>query len=131
MSRLQNDESTYLTDPNPIEPYENWRRTTEFNVEERKGEIAQLLIDAPHVRALYATFVPAQTTHMDFWSRYFYRVYQLELEEERRTQFIKRAYEICSVKNENDPTGVNNDWDEPGKNPLDRFSSLLKNYGDR
>jgi len=113
LTRLQNDESTYLTDPNPIEAYENWRQTTDFNVDTRKGEIAQLLIDAPHVRSFYAHLVPAQTTHSDFWSRYYFRLHHIEEEEARRTQLLRRAHEICTENNENTGNNNENDWDEP------------------
>ncbi|CAF5109486.1 unnamed protein product, partial [Rotaria sp. Silwood1] len=56
--RIQNDESTYLMDPTPIESYQSWREKTDFNIDKRKGEIAQLLIDVPHIRSFYARFVP-------------------------------------------------------------------------
>ncbi len=115
MIRLQNDESTYLNDPTPLEAYENWRQTTDFNVDTRKGEIAQLLIDAPHVRAFYAQLVPAQTTHSDFWSRYYYRLHQIEEDEARRTQLLRRAHEMCSETTENIGKNNSTDWDELGK----------------
>jgi hypothetical protein len=113
-SRLQNDESTYLVDPTPLEAYENWRETSEFNVDTRKGEIAQLLIDAPHVRLIFGRLVPASTTHSDFWCRYYFRLYQIEEEEARRIQLLRRANEICSENNDNIGKNNENDWDEPG-----------------
>ncbi|CAF1322987.1 unnamed protein product [Rotaria sordida] len=113
LTRLQNDESTYLIDPIPNEAYEIWRQTTNFNVDTRKGDIAQLLIDAPHVRSFYARLVPAHTTHNDFWSRYYYRLHLIEEEEARRTQLLRRAHEICSENNDNIGINNENDWDEP------------------
>ncbi|CAF3076901.1 unnamed protein product [Rotaria socialis] len=113
LARLQNDESTYLSDPIPDEAYETWRQTTNFNVEARKGDISRLLIDVPHVRSYYARFVPAQTTHVDFWSRYYYRLHLIEEEETRRTQLLRRAHEICSENNDNTGKNNENDWDEP------------------
>ncbi|UJR32009.1 hypothetical protein I4U23_019479 [Adineta vaga] len=117
--RLQKDESTYLTDPIQTEAYEGWRQTTDFNVDARKGEIAQLLIDAPHVRSFYAHLVPAQTTHVDFWSRYYFRLHQLEEEEARRTQLLRRAHEICAEANDDTAENNTNDWDEPEENSLE------------
>ncbi|CAF4703686.1 unnamed protein product, partial [Rotaria socialis] len=90
-----------------------WRQTTNFNVEARKGDISRLLIDVPHVRSYYARFVPAQTTHVDFWSRYYYRLHLIEEEETRRTQLLRRAHEICSENNDNTGKNNENDWDEP------------------
>ncbi|CAF0994471.1 unnamed protein product [Rotaria sp. Silwood1] len=104
--RIQNDESTYLMDPTPIESYQSWREKTDFNIDKRKGEIAQLLIDVPHIRSFYARFVPACTTHNDFWCRYYYHLYKLDEDETRRLNLLKRAHEICNDNNEND-------WDEP------------------
>lgn len=98
----------------PIEPYETWRQTSEFNVDTRKGEIAQILIDAGNVRALYARLVPAETSHADFWARYCYRLHQLEEEEARRTQLLKRAREIYSETTDETNANGDNGWDEPG-----------------
>ena len=111
---MQNEESTYLVEPVPLEPYATWRETSEFNVETRKGDIAKILIDASNVRALYARLVPAHTTHADFWSRYYYRLHQLEEEEARRTQLLKRAHKICSETTEETDANGDNGWDEPG-----------------
>jgi len=57
---------------------------------------------------MYARLVPTCTTHSDFWSRYYFRLNQIDEEEIRRANLLKRAHEIC---NENH----GNDWDEPGK----------------
>ncbi|CAF4139532.1 unnamed protein product, partial [Adineta steineri] len=126
LTRLQNDESTYLTDPSQTEAYEAWRETSSFNDETRKGEIAQLLIDAPHVRSFYSHLVPAQTTHVDFWSRYYFRLHQLEEEEARRTQLLRRAHEICSENNDNNEENNANDWDEPDEISLEEPASITQ-----
>lgn len=114
-----------MTDPTPQEAYENWRETTNFNVDGRKGEIAQLLIDAPHVRSLYAHLVPAQTSHSDFWSRYYYRVHLIEEEEARRTQLLRRAHELCAESNETTGKNTETDWDELGMTIRIRSSDYL------
>jgi hypothetical protein len=67
-----------------------------------------LLVDAPHIRSFYIRLVPACTSHNDFWSRYYFRLHQIDEEETRRINLLKRAHEIC-----NESSG--NDWDEPGK----------------
>ena len=94
--RLENDETTYLTGTT-----EN-----ELNVENRKGEIARILIDSPHIRAMYTRLVPTATSHAEFWSRYFHRLSVFEGNEQRRSQLLKRAEAICQ-KNEN------SNWDDP------------------
>ncbi|CAF1146236.1 unnamed protein product [Rotaria sordida] len=103
--RIQNDKSTYLIDPIPIESYQNWCEKMNFNTNKHKDEIAQLLINIPHIRSYYARFVPTCTTHNDFWSRYYYHLYKFDEEETRRLNLLKRAHEICNENNEND-------WDE-------------------
>ena len=40
---------------------------------------------------LYAHLVPACTTHSDFWSRYYFRLHQLNEDETRRINLLKRA----------------------------------------
>ncbi|CAF1520992.1 unnamed protein product [Rotaria magnacalcarata] len=105
-NRIQYDDATYLTDPTPIESYKTWCEANDFSGDERKGQIAQLLIDISQIRSLYSRFVPACTTHNDFWSRYYYRMSKLDQEETRRLNFLKRAQETCNENNAND-------WDEP------------------
>ena len=94
--RLENDETTYLSGTTH----------NEFNAENRKNEIAQILIDSPHVRAMYTRLVPTATSHAQFWSRYFHHLSVFQGNEERRSQLLKRAEEICQ-KNEN------SSWDDP------------------
>lgn len=117
---MQKDESTYLTDPTSIEAYQAWRESTHFDLEEYKGEIAQLLIDAPHVRSLHARLVPACTTYQDFWARYYFRLHQLKEEETRRSNLLKRAHELCNEQQSGDWDGPGNpaSFDQPPEDPL-------------
>ncbi|CAF0811864.1 unnamed protein product [Adineta steineri] len=108
--RIQNDESTYLTDPLPTETYKTWLETSDFNVEKCKSDISQLLIDAPHVRSFHARLVPACTTYNDFWSRYYFRLYQLDEDEKKRLNLLKRAHEICNENSGNDWDGPEDEW---------------------
>uniref|UniRef100_A0A4W3IUV1 BSD domain containing 1 n=1 Tax=Callorhinchus milii TaxID=7868 RepID=A0A4W3IUV1_CALMI len=74
---LQTDPATYCNEPDgPPELYDEW--VVEFNLEERKGEISDLLVSSPSVRALYTKMVPAAVSHSEFWHRYFYKLHQLE-----------------------------------------------------
>ena len=43
------------------------------------------------VRSLYTKLVPSAISHADFWQRYFYKIHQLEKDEERRAALKKRA----------------------------------------
>jgi hypothetical protein len=57
---------------------------------------------------MYARLVPTCTSHSDFWSRYYFRLYQLDKEELKRINLLKRVHERCNENHEND-------WDEPGR----------------
>uniref|UniRef100_A0A4W3JQL9 BSD domain containing 1 n=1 Tax=Callorhinchus milii TaxID=7868 RepID=A0A4W3JQL9_CALMI len=90
---LQTDPATYCNEPDgPPELYDEW--VVEFNLEERKGEISDLLVSSPSVRALYTKMVPAAVSHSEFWHRYFYKLHQLEQEEARRIALKQRAEQI-------------------------------------
>uniref|UniRef100_A0A8C5M0T5 BSD domain containing 1 n=1 Tax=Leptobrachium leishanense TaxID=445787 RepID=A0A8C5M0T5_9ANUR len=87
---LQSDPATYCNEPDgPPEQFDSW--LTNWNPEERKQEISELLVTSPSIRALYTKMVPAAVSHSEFWQRYFYKVHQLEQEEARRIALKQRA----------------------------------------
>ncbi|XP_075577997.1 BSD domain-containing protein 1 isoform X3 [Pelecanus crispus] len=87
---LQSDPATYCNEPDgPAELLEAW--LSQFNLEEKKGEIAELLAASPSIRALYTKMVPAAVSHSEFWQRYFYKVHRLEQDEARREALKQRA----------------------------------------
>ncbi|NXO50421.1 BSDC1 protein, partial [Aramus guarauna] len=73
----------------PAELLEAW--LSQFNLEEKKGEIAELLATSPSIRALYTKMVPVAVSHSEFWQRYFYKVHRLEQDEARREALKQRA----------------------------------------
>ncbi|XP_054469906.1 BSD domain-containing protein 1 isoform X1 [Anoplopoma fimbria] len=87
---LQADPATYCNEPDgPPEQFDNW--LSSFSLEEQKGEISELLVNSPSIRALYTKMVPVAVAHSEFWQRYFYRVFQLDQEEARRVALKQRA----------------------------------------
>ncbi|NXE04360.1 BSDC1 protein, partial [Lophotis ruficrista] len=87
---LQSDPATYCNEPDgPAELLDAW--LSQFNLEERKGEIAELLAASPSVWALYTKMVPVAVSHSEFWQRYFYKVHRLEQDEARREALKQRA----------------------------------------
>ncbi|NWH68529.1 BSDC1 protein, partial [Geococcyx californianus] len=87
---LQSDPATYCNEPDgPAELLEAW--LLQFNLEEKKGEIAELLASSPSIRALYTKMVPVAVSHSEFWQRYFYKVHRLEQDEARREALKQRA----------------------------------------
>uniref|UniRef100_A0A8C7MFT0 BSD domain containing 1 n=1 Tax=Oncorhynchus kisutch TaxID=8019 RepID=A0A8C7MFT0_ONCKI len=87
---LQADPATYCNEPDgSLEQFDAW--LSSFSLEERKGEISDLLVNTPSIRALYTRMVPAAVAHSEFWQRYFYKVFQLDQEEARRVALKQRA----------------------------------------
>ncbi|KFV50590.1 BSD domain-containing protein 1, partial [Gavia stellata] len=87
---LQSDPATYCNEPDgPAELLEAW--LSQFNLEEKKGEIAELLATSPSIRALYTKMCPVAVSHSEFWQRYFYKVHRLEQDEARREALKQRA----------------------------------------
>uniref|UniRef100_A0A8C9SV39 BSD domain containing 1 n=1 Tax=Scleropages formosus TaxID=113540 RepID=A0A8C9SV39_SCLFO len=87
---LQADPATYCNEPDgPPEQFDTW--LSGFSLEEKKGEISELLVSSPSIRALYTKMVPAAVSHSEFWQRYFYKVFQLDQEEARRVALKQRA----------------------------------------
>ncbi|KAM6427545.1 BSD domain-containing protein 1 isoform 3-T3 [Liasis olivaceus] len=87
---LQSDPATYCNEPDgPPELFEAW--LLHFSLEEKKGEISELLGNSPSIRSLYSKMVPVAVSHSEFWQRYFYKVHQLEQEEVRREALKQRA----------------------------------------
>ncbi|XP_067389815.1 BSD domain-containing protein 1 isoform X2 [Emydura macquarii macquarii] len=87
---LQSDPATYCNEPDgPVELFESW--LSQFNLEEKKGEISELLMTSPSIRALYTKMVPVAVSHSEFWQRYFYKVHHLQQEEVRREALKQRA----------------------------------------
>uniref|UniRef100_A0A1A7XPY1 BSD domain containing 1 n=1 Tax=Iconisemion striatum TaxID=60296 RepID=A0A1A7XPY1_9TELE len=87
---LQADPATYCNEPDgPPEQFDNW--LSGFSLEDKKGEISELLVNSPSIRALYTKMVPAAVSHSEFWQRYFYKVFQLNQEEARRVALKQRA----------------------------------------
>ncbi|XP_064158569.1 BSD domain-containing protein 1 isoform X2 [Anguilla rostrata] len=90
---LQADPATYCNEPDgPPEQFEAWLQG--FSLEEKKGEISELLVNSPSIRSLYTKMVPAAVAHSEFWQRYFYKVFQLDQEEARRVALKQRAEQV-------------------------------------
>uniref|UniRef100_H2MT77 BSD domain containing 1 n=1 Tax=Oryzias latipes TaxID=8090 RepID=H2MT77_ORYLA len=94
---LQADPATYCNEPDgPLEQFDSWLST--FSLDERKGDISELLVNSPSIRALYTKMVPAAVSHSEFWQRYFYKVFQLDQEEARRVALKQRAEQAAHTE---------------------------------
>lgn len=86
---LQNDASTYCSEPEDLGDYEKWR--LDFDLESKKIEIENLVSENQLVGEIYREAVPEKVDDDTFWSRYFYRVHRLKQAEEARAKLVKRA----------------------------------------
>ncbi|RVE67662.1 hypothetical protein OJAV_G00105050 [Oryzias javanicus] len=94
---LQADPATYCNEPDgPLEQFDSWLST--FSLDEKKGDISELLVNSPSIRALYTKMVPAAVSHSEFWQRYFYKVFQLDQEEARRVALKQRAEQAAHTE---------------------------------
>ncbi|KAF3701432.1 BSD domain-containing protein 1 [Channa argus] len=128
---LQADPATYCNEPDgPPEQFDSW--LSSFSLEDKKGEISQLLVDSPSIRALYTKMVPAAVAHSEFWQRYFYKVFQLEQEEARRVALKQRAEQTTHTESlgweeeeEDDFLGASTSSQLTFTPPLDNSSTQL------
>jgi len=102
---LAADQDTFLAEPHAddLAEYEAWK----CDLDKRQGEISELMISNANIRKHFSTLVPEKVTHKLFWTRYFFKVHLIELQENRRQILKKRAAEVAS-KNENEE----NNWDD-------------------
>ncbi|XP_041358282.1 BSD domain-containing protein 1-like isoform X2 [Gigantopelta aegis] len=101
---IQVDPGTYLNEPTgPEALFKEWVK--EFNMDEKKGHISNVLVINVEVRALYTKLVPLQMSHTDFWQRYFYKLHQLEMDEVRKQAMMNRA-----EQEREDSLGWEDDW---------------------
>uniref|UniRef100_A0A8C9A7F5 BSD domain containing 1 n=1 Tax=Prolemur simus TaxID=1328070 RepID=A0A8C9A7F5_PROSS len=124
---LQSDPATYCNEPDgPPELFDAW--LSQFCLEEKKGEISELLVGSPSIRALYTKMVPAAVSHSEFWHRYFYKVHQLEQEQARRDALKQRAEQSISEEpgweeEEEEPVGISPTSPKEAKVPVAKTSA--------
>ncbi|CAB4025636.1 Hypothetical predicted protein, partial [Paramuricea clavata] len=88
LQEMQTNPETYRNEPD-CDAYQRWCET--FDLDSKKGEVSELLVNNPDVRRLYTKFVPSVQSHSTFWHRYFYKVHQIETENKRLADIVARA----------------------------------------
>ncbi|XP_028412772.1 BSD domain-containing protein 1-like [Dendronephthya gigantea] len=88
LQEMQTNPETYSNEPDS-DGYETWCAT--FNLDSKKGEISELLVNNPDVRRLYTKFVPSVQSHSTFWHRYFYKLHEIETANKRLADIVERA----------------------------------------
>lgn len=91
---LSSDPDTFLVEPEANEKNlgesDQWG-TWKCDLEKRQGEIADLMRSNANIRKHYTAMVPEMVTHKVFWTRYFYKVRLIELQEAKRQALKKRV----------------------------------------
>ncbi|KAF8210423.1 hypothetical protein K438DRAFT_1711125 [Mycena galopus ATCC 62051] len=126
LKRLKHDPEIIKHDPEAEagakEFYSQWFATAMkdgIDSEEWSAKIATVLNESADGQALKATqdtLVPAEMTRDTFWQRYFFRVHQIEQEEEKRKALLQRSTESeedFSWEDEDESTPVPKSISEP------------------
>ncbi|XP_027120836.1 uncharacterized protein [Coffea arabica] len=88
---MQCDIKTYCDEPEEVGEYEEWKKG--FLIDEKIGEIEDLVNENGVIGEIYDEVVPGKVDRETFWSRYFYRVYRVKKAEEARVKLVRRAIE--------------------------------------
>ncbi len=127
---LATDPETFTSDPDPADQ-EEFKKWT-CDLDKRQGEISDLMVNNVNIRRNYSSLVPEKTTHKDFWTRYFFKVHLIELQEKKRQELKKRAAEIQEDNAEinwDDVADLASENTKPGKEIPDEVQDkLLKDY---
>eukprot|EP00112_Aurelia_sp_Birch-Aquarium-sp1_P013373 Seg2837.3 transcript_id=Seg2837.3/GoldUCD/mRNA.D3Y31 product="BSD domain-containing protein 1" protein_id=Seg2837.3/GoldUCD/D3Y31 len=87
---IQTEVSTYCNEPDgPTDTFTDWQESFDFDA--KRSEMSDLLVKVPEIRAIYSKLVPSVVSHGTFWQRYFYKIHQFEMGEERRAALVARA----------------------------------------
>ncbi|KAJ2592136.1 hypothetical protein IWW49_001190 [Coemansia sp. RSA 1797] len=87
LAKIRESPNTFTEHPEGAE-YDAF--ASAFSVDEMRGEIDELRKDEK-VAEMYAKLVPKQIEEGVFWTRYFYHVKRVELEEMRRKKLVEDA----------------------------------------
>ncbi|XP_075245355.1 uncharacterized protein LOC142339302 isoform X2 [Convolutriloba macropyga] len=89
LEALYRDPKTFTTTPADSEAFEAF--CSAFKVDSVKSEISALLVEHTELRMLYSRLVPSEVSHMDFWSRLWFKRQLLENEAERKTELLSKV----------------------------------------
>lgn len=114
---LQTNQATYLTDPSDEATFADFQ--TSFDSDSYKSVISDLLIENAQMRLLYSQLVPAQMSNNLFWSRYFFKVNQLEEEHRKRVKLIERATSTSNANSSSTQQQDHLDWGDDDDKPAE------------
>ncbi len=115
---LASDPSTYLEDAAAEDKDPEWK----CDLEKRQGEISDLMMSNAVVAKHYTELVPEKASHKQFWTRYFFKVHLIEIQEARRQALKKRAEEASRLD-----SGSDLKWDDDDEEPSEEMQKKLLN----
>jgi len=107
---LQNELSTYCTEPTDAEEFLAWKK--DFRIQSMTDEISRLWTTNEKIREIHTKLVPLAVSYADFWERYYFKLLKLNQEEERRAALVKRA---TNTQQDEEEVGWDMDDDEAAK----------------
>ncbi|KAJ3159792.1 hypothetical protein HDU86_001444 [Geranomyces michiganensis] len=90
VTALRTDAATYAAPAIDDARFQTFAAAFEIGDKE-KAQIAKILEETPEVRDILQRLVPSEISYATFWQRYFFRVSELEREEETRKQLLAKA----------------------------------------
>ncbi|KAI8878733.1 hypothetical protein K501DRAFT_227937 [Backusella circina FSU 941] len=99
LAKMQTNDDTYLNEPelSKEDPEHDQKLLDTFNagfkIDEYTEEIAQLLDKSPELRETMDRLVPIKVSYTLFWQRYFYHVWKMDQDEQKRQLIVKGVEE--------------------------------------
>ncbi|KAI7854715.1 hypothetical protein BDC45DRAFT_507941 [Circinella umbellata] len=95
LAKMRTNPNTYLQDPaKDLTGDEKKLKVLKtfnagFSIDSYTEEIARLLDEYPEMREMMNDLVPVQIDYTSFWQRYFYQVWSIEQDEQKRQMIVK------------------------------------------
>eukprot|EP00236_Picocystis_salinarum_P005575 CAMPEP_0113926320 /NCGR_PEP_ID=MMETSP1159-20121227/3693_1 /TAXON_ID=88271 /ORGANISM="Picocystis salinarum" /LENGTH=382 /DNA_ID=CAMNT_0000926707 /DNA_START=11 /DNA_END=1159 /DNA_ORIENTATION=- /assembly_acc=CAM_ASM_000767 len=111
---MQRDSGTYCDEPEDEEDFQEWLKT--FALDERKGEVEEILKSNSFMNELQSRIVPVIVDYDEFWTHYFYKVHKLKEEFEKKSQAKQEEAGETVLPPENATQEEANDTEHPPEN---------------
>ncbi|KAI8910048.1 hypothetical protein DFJ77DRAFT_114795 [Powellomyces hirtus] len=119
ITSLRADAATYV-DPSADPRFKTFAATWDLGDKET-AQIAKILDETPEMRVVLERLVPNEISYTTFWQRYFFRVAELEREEETRKQLLaSAAAATAETSDKEDFSWGSEDEDEGDDNDEDK-----------
>ncbi|KAL1929435.1 hypothetical protein VTP01DRAFT_1573 [Rhizomucor pusillus] len=116
LAEVRTNPDTFLKEPEASTSED--KQELQKDVEKRTDEIAKLLEEYPELRDMMDRLVPVQVSYTTFWQRYFYHLWKIEKDEEKRRLIVK------GVQDEDD-TEEDFQWDSEDEEASTEASKLV------